>query len=35
MGIYVSNSLFGGLIHGERARGREADNSGVNVLKTV
>ena len=35
MGVYVSNSLFGGLIHGEWASGREADNSGVNVLKTV
>ena len=35
MAVYVSNSLFGGLLHGERARGRVADNSTVNALKTV
>ena len=35
MGVYVSNSLSGGLMQGERVRGREADNSSANVLKNV
>ena len=35
MVVYVSNSLFGGLLDGERAMGRVADNRTVNVLKTV
>ena len=35
MGVYVSNGLFGWLIHGGWARAKEADNRGVNVLKTV